>query len=299
VRRPRLLIATTLLLTLVLALTGCGGSGDSADSGGPTGPTGPTDASATVKVVAVQSQTEVVTALADAFEEENPDIGLDVTFTERANVAPVAEDEQAVVVINESDLIGDVRDTEGAPVDFGSDPMQIIVPTGNPGDVEDVSAFGDDGVDTAVCDEAVPCGVGAKEVFEEADIDATAEVLATGGKVLTGVRKGDLDAGLLNRSQGARRSDRDWEIIPLPEDIDAAVDFQVVLVSASDEGQAFIDWLGDSAAANEILVSHGLRAGTSSNGSGSPSSSADDTSDTTETTETTETTDTTDTPDTT
>jgi molybdate transport system substrate-binding protein len=198
--------------------------------------------------------------LADAFESENPDIGVQISYVDRPAVESAVKKDKPAVAVNEASLMSDLGATEGDPADLGSDPMQIVVPTGNPANVQDVTVFGDTEVMTGICADPLPCGIGAEEVFTAAGLAASADqVFDTGAELLAQIRKKDLDAGLLRRSQGAGADNPKWEIVTLPDDINAATDYQVALVASSSEAETFVTWLTESETAQEILASHGLR----------------------------------------
>jgi molybdate transport system substrate-binding protein len=259
-------LATTSLL--VACSSDDGGESDTTTTAaaGAPGTTAPpairaanADAASTIDLVVLLRLRGSFDELADAFEAENPDIGLRVTYARRDDIGGLVDGEEVSIAIDQAAPLTE-DDAEEQPSVFATDLMQIVVPVGNPAGVEDVSVFGESEVATGICEEQIDCGRGAVDVFAAAQLEAQPdEVVAPGDQLLEMVRNGDLDAGLLLRTQGATIENQQWEIVTLPDEIDASVEFGVALVRPSPEAETFVTWLLESETANEILVNRGLR----------------------------------------
>ncbi len=193
-RLRRLLGAGSAVL---LCLAACGADEEDPSSDSSVGSSGE------VTVSAAASLTEAFTQLGKDFEDANP--GADVQFNFEGSStlaqqinqgAPVdvfaAADQAQMQVVVEADRVA------GAPTIFVANKLQIVVPKGNPAQVDDLAAFGEPELAIAFCAEEVPCGAAAQEAFELAGLSPAPDTLEQDVKaVLTKVGLGEADAGLV------------------------------------------------------------------------------------------------------
>lgn len=184
--------------------TGTGGasSNDSgaASSGGPSGE---------IVVFAAASLTEAFTQIARDFEAKYPDATVVTQFagsitlaTQLTRGAPA--DVYASANTAQMQRVVNAGLTKGEPTVFVTNTLQIVVPQGNPAGVQGLRAFSKEKLEIALCAPKVPCGALAQEVFDIAGVEPAADTLEQDVKaVLTKVRLGEVDAGLVYRTDVA------------------------------------------------------------------------------------------------
>ena len=187
---------TALGLVAILALAGCTASEPVA--------TEPADTlSGTITVFAAASLTESFQTIADAFAEEHP--GVTVTFnfggssglaTQIVEAAPA--DVFAAASPATMKTVTDAALTDGEPVDFASNVLEIAVASGNPGEITGLEDFANADKTIALCAVEVPCGAASAKLFTEAGITPSVDTYEQDVKaVLTKVELGEVDAGLV------------------------------------------------------------------------------------------------------
>lgn len=182
-----------------VALVGCGSPSSepaASDQGGNA-------IEGTVTVLGASSLTEAFGTLADDFERRYPGTTVRLSFGPSSGLAQqitggAPADVFAAASPSTMDL---VADDVGKPVLFARNQLQIAVPAGNPGGVEGLADFADPGLTLSVCERQVPCGEAAVEAFDAAGVRAVPDTYGNDVKaVLTGVRLGEVDAGLVYRT---------------------------------------------------------------------------------------------------
>lgn len=193
---------------VALVLGGCGGT--AGDAGDPSA----SDVRGTLTVFAAASLTDVFEDLGARLEDRHP--GLDVQFSFAGSSALAAQleqgapadvfasaDEAQMARVTVADLVAD-------PQVFAGNSLVLAVPSGNPGEIPDPPAQAgppslaeflvDDSL-LAVCAPEVPCGRAAAEVLEAAGLSGAPDTYEDDVRaVLTKVRLGEVDAGLVYRS---------------------------------------------------------------------------------------------------
>lgn len=188
-----------LVAALVLSLAGC------APTPTPTPAEGPTTStlSGTVNVFAAASLTGSFQKIAAAFTEQNPDVEIVFNFGGSSGLATqIVEAAPADVFAAASPAtmktVTDAALTDGAPVDFATNALQIAVASGNPGGILGLEDFADADKLIAVCAVEVPCGAAAAKLFSETGITPSIDTYEQDVKaVLTKVQLGEVDAGLV------------------------------------------------------------------------------------------------------
>jgi molybdate transport system substrate-binding protein len=198
----RNLATPALVLVAALALAGC-----STPAAEPT-PT-PTETAVedslggTVTVFAAASLTDTFQEIADAFNEEHPNVTVTFNFGGSSGLATqIVEAAPADVFAAASPAtmktVTDAALTDGDPIDFATNVLEIAVAKGNPGAITGLSDFADPDKTIALCAVEVPCGAAAAKLLDGAGIVPSVDTYEQDVKaVLTKVELGEVDAGLV------------------------------------------------------------------------------------------------------
>lgn len=262
----RTLAASTLAIG-VLVLAGCSGGGDAPEE---TAETQTSDLSGELTVYAAASLQGAFEELGDSFTEEHPDVdftfsfdGSSVLATQILSGAPVdvfaSADEPNMAKITDEDM------AEGEPIAFATSELVIAVQPGNPLGIESLADLvepvaGSDAPVTVVCATEVPCGNASQQLLERDGVElspASEEQNVTA--VLTKVREGEADAGLVYRSD-VMGSGGEAEAIDIPDAEEAAGAYMIAPVqgTASPEvAEAWIEYL-TSDTAQELFAELGF-----------------------------------------
>jgi molybdate transport system substrate-binding protein len=231
-----------------------------------------------ITVFAAASLTDSFEAIADAFEEEHPDV--DVTFNfagspalrtqlaegARADVLAVA-DESNMEAALDAGLVIDA----GQP--FARNQLAIIVPADNPAGVESYLDLANDGLRLVLAAEEVPAGNYARQALEkmaqdpQAGADFAERVLANVVSnepnvkaVVTKVQLGEADAGIVYATDVTPDVAEDVSLIEIPDDKNVIAVYPVAVTSEAAEPEiaaAFIEFIL-SDAGQAILREHGF-----------------------------------------
>lgn len=91
---------------------------------------------------------------------------------------------------------------------FATNTLVIVMPAGNPGEVEDLGDLGDDSVTVVLCAPEVPCGAASQTLLSDAGVVVTPASLEQNvTAVLTKVAAGEADAGLVYATDLLDRTD--------------------------------------------------------------------------------------------
>lgn len=201
--------------SVALLLTGCASAGDSA----PTAPSSPAASGAPVlrgeiTVFAAASLGAAFERIAAAFEAAHPEVDVQpIVYDGSSTLATqIVEGASADVFASADEKnmaeVTDAALTEGAPELFASNTLVLVVPAGNPGDVEDLSDLGDDSVTVVLCAPEVPCGAASETLLGAAGVTvAPASLEQNVTAVLTKVAAGEADAGLVYATDVQGRTD--------------------------------------------------------------------------------------------
>jgi ABC-type molybdate transport system substrate-binding protein len=241
----------------ICALAAACGGGSAGDEEGDAEPT-------TVTIYVEQSIEATMRVLEETLETDRSDIQVDLVVGPSDQLREAIQDgEEADIIVSRSSDVDILRAEDrltGDALVFGADALVIVVPEGNPDMVEDLSVYeSDNELVTGLCEATKPCGVTGGFALVRASIQAPPdEVLPDGASLLLSVIAGDVDVALLMRTQAASRADA-VTAIELPADYNGHVDLSIAAVRDSPVIRDTVDWLASSAAAGEILRSHGLR----------------------------------------
>ena len=187
-----------LASAMLLALAGCTATPAAAPTPMPT-----STLSGTINVFAAASLTGSFQEIADAFTAENPDVDVVFNFGGSSGLATqIVEAAPADVFAAASPAtmktVTDAELTEGDPVDFATNVLEIAVASGNPGNITGLADFADPDATIALCAVEVPCGAAAAKLLESAGITPSVDTYEQDVKaVLTKVELGEVDAGLV------------------------------------------------------------------------------------------------------
>lgn len=250
-----------LLLVAGILLTACARTGASDGAGGADREAGD-ELEGSVTVLAAASLTETFTQLAADFEREHPGTEVTLTFGPSSGLAQSIVQGAPADVFAAADEISarrviDNGDAADSTV-FARNRLHIAVPVDNPAGVTGLGDFADDDLLIAVCAEEVPCGRAATTAFEAAGVTPRPDTYGRDVKaVLTAVRTGEVDAGLVYRTD-VRADDR-VEGIDFPESAAATNDYHLSVLDAADgaTARAFAD-LVTSPAGRQALADAGF-----------------------------------------
>ena len=225
--------ALPVLLAALLTLVGCAAGAQTPDR---------------VTVFAAASLTETFTELEERFEAEHG-IAVDFNFAgssalaQQINNGAPADVFASASPVNMDQVAAEVVD----PVVFATNRLQIVVPAGNPGGVTGLTDFADPDLVLAACQERVPCGRGASAVFAEAGVEPALDTLEPDVKaVLTKVRLGEVDAGLVYRTDVLAADGDEVVGVDFPEAGAALNDYPVAALSAApntDGAKLFVEFV--------------------------------------------------------
>lgn len=232
-------LAATAAVVLACTLTACGSSGADERAAGD------------ITVFAAASLTDTFTELGEEFEAAHP--GTTVTFSFAGSSAlaqQILSGAPADVFASASPatmaLVSDEDLTDGEPVVFVNNRLQIVVPAGNPGGVTGLEDFTHEDLIIALCAEEVPCGAASVKVFEAAGLTPAPDTYEDDVRAtLTKVRLDEVDAALVYQTDVLVAGD-EVEGIEFAESAAAINDYPItaLLDAPNPEGaEAFIDFV--------------------------------------------------------
>jgi molybdate transport system substrate-binding protein len=236
----RSLRAAALATLVAVSLAGCGND----DTAGGSSPGGTkSGVSGDVTVFAAASLTGSFTELGTMFEGEHPGTKVTFNFAGSSALAKQINDGAPADVFASAapKNMAEVVDAGNAadPKDFVSNTLMIAVPKGNPGGIEGLADFADEGKKIALCAAEVPCGAAADKVFKAAKVTPKPDTLEQDVKaVLTKVSLGEVDAALVYKTDVRSAGDK-VEGIEFPEAADTVNVYPIaVLENAPNAGGA-------------------------------------------------------------
>lgn len=252
-----------LVAALALLLVAACGSDDDPASDAGTAPESSESAeqlAGPVVVLAAASLTETFTELAEQFEQQHPEVTVQLSFGGSSALAQqIVSGAPADVFAAASPVtMGTVVDAElatGEPEVFVSNTLVIAVPTGNPAGVTTLEQFADESLLLALCAPEVPCGAAAQKVFEVAGVTPGPDTLEQDVKaVTTKISLGEIDAGLIYRTDAQAAADT-VEALDFPESSEAVNDYPIVALADAPNpmaAAAFVEFIGGAEAATML-----------------------------------------------
>lgn len=263
-RLPRRPALSALALLTTASLVACGGT---ASSGSSASASGPADTvTGTITVFAAASLQDAFSTLAADFEAAHP--GADVTFEFQGSqdlVSSLKEGASAdVLATANTTTMDDAAGASlvGAPSEFATNSLVLIVPAGNPKGVTGIDDGSLAGADLVVCAPQVPCGEATQKVA--AELGTTLNPVSEEQKV-TDVRgkveSGEADAGIVYTTDAAGAGDK-VETIALPQN--SVVNHYPIAVTHSATNsagaQAFMDYVLSDAGQQVLQDTYGFGA---------------------------------------
>ncbi len=196
-----------LIAVAVLAAVGVSSCSHDQASSPATSETG----GVSLTVFAAASLTKSFTEIGERFRTENPGTGIEFSFAGSSDLVTqltqgAVADVFASADTNNMDKAAQAGLLAGAPVDFASNTLTIVVAPGNPKKIASFRDLAQPGLLVAVCAPQVPCGAAARRVEQATGValDPVSEESKV-TDVLTKVIGGQADAGLVyvTDAQGA------------------------------------------------------------------------------------------------
>ncbi|GAC66949.1 molybdate ABC transporter substrate-binding protein [Gordonia soli] len=187
--------------TALLVLAGCSSSDQSSGSSSSPSPTsGGVPTSTDLNVSAAASLKKTFTAIADAFERDNPGVTVKLSFDGSSTLVNQIKQGAPASVFASADEknMTKLGDRAVDPKIFATNTLVIVTAPGNPKGIRSVADLNKADVTTVVCQSAQPCGNATDQVEKNTGttIRAASEEQSVTA-VLTKVTSGQADAGLV------------------------------------------------------------------------------------------------------
>jgi molybdate transport system substrate-binding protein len=202
-----------------------------------------------IVVFAAASLKSTFTAIGEQFETDNPGATVEFSFAGSSDlVTQLTQGAKADVFAS-----ADTRNMDnavqaglvnGAPVNFASNTLTIVVGLGNPKQITSFQDLAKTGLAVVVCAPQVPCGSATRKVEEATDVDIQpVSEESSVGDVLNKVITGQADAGLVYVTDATGAVDK-VTAVPFPESADAVNTYPIAALRSSqhqDLARTFID----------------------------------------------------------
>ena len=245
-----------------LVTAACGEDGGEADAPAPADGDG---GGGTVLVLAAASLTDAFGELAAAFEAATPGVTVELGFAGSSRLAAQIQEGAPADVFasantSNMDKVVDSGDVTATPQVFVRNTLEIVVPAGNPAGVTGLGDLGRDELLIGLCAEEVPCGALGREALAAAGVEPAPDTDEPDVRaLLTKVEAGELDAGIVYRTDVAAAGDR-VEGVEIPADVNVAADYPIAPLADAPNpagAEAFIEFVL-SEAGRAILASYGF-----------------------------------------
>lgn len=244
-----------VLLGIGLLLSGCSsGSAAGGDAAGATTSAGVTNSAGittttdgalrgTLQVDAAASLKGVFDQLAAQFEQANPGVEVSLSYDGSSVLATQLIAGAPVDVFASADAVNMAKVTDAKliterPVPFATNVLQLAVAPGNPKHLTGLRDLARADITVDLCAPAQPCGAAAGKVLAAAGVTVTpvsTEQNVTA--VLTKVRSGDVDAGLVYRTD-VRTAGATITGVDLPEAAAAVNVYPIAALAAAPNAAA-------------------------------------------------------------
>lgn len=230
------------LIAAAAFLAACGGDATGGPAKAPgTGSTG--NASGTINVFAAASLTDAFQALARGLEATQPGMRVEFNFAGssalREQILAGAPGD-VFASANEANMqqVVDSGAAAGKATPFVTNRLQIAVPAGNPGKVTGLADFARSDLLIGLCAAEVPCGEFGREALRKAGVDPSVDTdEADVRSLLTKVEAGELDAGLVYRTDVLAAGDK-VEGIDIPPDQNVVAVYPIAILAGSKDQAA-------------------------------------------------------------
>jgi molybdate transport system substrate-binding protein len=255
--------ATTTTKAAATSTTGATSTSAATSTTGGGGPT--SAASGGITVLAAASLSNAFKEVGTAFKAANP--GTEVTFSFAGSndlAAQVNEGAPSDVFAsadqNNMKKVTDAGNTQGEPVIFATNLLEIMVAPGNPKGITGVADLANPDLVVITCDPAVPCGTYAQQIFTNAGVTVTPKSLEQDvNAVATKIVNGAGDAGIVYATNVKSAGDKAAGV-EIPKDINVIAQYPIAITKQSGNAataQGFIDYVL-SDAGQQILAKYGF-----------------------------------------
>ena len=218
-----------------------------------------------VVVFAAASLVDAFTDIAVAFEADNPGSNIDLNFASSSDLATQIIEGAPADVFASADIenLVELRESEvaiGEQMVFATNSLEILVESGNPLGIRELSDLSNPSLVFITCDDAVPIGRYSARVLDKANVDVTPKSFEENVKgIVNKVVLGEADAGIVYRTDVLAAGSGALGI-PIPEKFNVRVSYPITTIgpSPSIESQAFVDFVASSDIARDILRAYGF-----------------------------------------
>lgn len=240
----RMFAAISVAVVAITSLTACGSSGSS---------------SKTITVFAAASLKEPFTQLKASFEASHPGVTIVFNFGGSPDLVQGVNSGAPADVLATASLKTMSQATSAiSPKTFATNTMEIAVPLSNPARITSLRDLAKPGVRVAICAPAVPCGVVAAQVLNNAHLTVKAATNPADVKsVLALVDSNNVDAGLVYVTDVL--GDSSVKGVKIPASENSVTTYPIaVLKGAGDKtlAQEFVDYV-DGPTGQQLLASEG------------------------------------------
>jgi len=242
----KLVVRASLVMLVAASVAACGAADTGAGAGAPS-PDAPPALKGELTVGAAASLTEVFTDLGEAFSAEHSDVEVAFNFGASSAIVEQIRSGAPVDVVATADgaSMDKIADQVQDRTTFARNSLQIVVESGNPLGIKELSDLAADRVTLVLCAVEVPCGSLAAEAFSRAGVTPSPRSLEASVKgVVSKVSLGEADAGVAYVSDVMATPSVDG--VPIPAKENVVTDYPVARVAASensDLADAFIEFL--------------------------------------------------------
>ena len=226
---------TALAVLLAIVMAGCGSSSNtSSTSTSASGAAG----GGKLMVFAAASLKKSFTDIGEGFKTDNPGTDVEFTFagssdlvTQLTQGAPA--DVFASADTKNMDKAAKAGLLTGAPMNFASNTLTIVVAPGNPKKIASFKDLAQPGLAVVVCAPQVPCGSATQTVEKTTNVQlnpVSEESQVT--DVLTKVTTGQADAGLVYVTDAEGAKDK-VTAVAFPESVDAVNTYPIAALKQS------------------------------------------------------------------
>lgn len=247
------LVALAALLALLVPVSACGKSGGATGNGRTT----------TLTVLAAASLTNAFGEMKAAYANDHPGVTLRFSFAGSQELAAQVRSGAPADVIATADekTMDGLAEYVVNPKPFATNRLAIVVGKGNPKHVETLSDLSRPDLKVVLAGPTVPAGRYARQILGSAKVTVHPKSEPTDVRqVLTPVRLGEADAGIVYVTDIKDAGGPDVQAVPIPTKQNLVATYPVAAIKDSehtDAAKAFAAWLRTKPA-TAVLTKHGF-----------------------------------------